>query len=102
MNFSIRNQKENILTIIRKIGYNPTPYSYAQEGEFNFVRNLERNNYPRFHIYVKESPDEDGAYLFSIHLDQKRSSYKGSSFHSGEYEGELIEKEIQRIRKELD
>ncbi|MCH7552279.1 hypothetical protein IIB49_02720, partial [Patescibacteria group bacterium] len=51
--------------------------------------------YPRFHIYAKEQ--EDTASL-NIHLDQKQPSYEGSSAHSGEYEGSLIEQEVERIQ----
>jgi len=56
--------------------------------------------YPRFHLFIKK--DEDGDFLFSLHLDQKKSSYKGSSAHSGEYEGELVEREKERIIKIIE
>ena len=97
MHFTVTNTKENITTLARKIGYYPTPYSFSMENEFNFIKSLSSTGYPRFHLYIKYSNEKNG-YIFNLHLDQKKSSYKGSSAHSGEYEGDLIEKEAERIK----
>jgi len=41
---------------------------------------------------------ENGQAVFNLHLDQKRPSYGGGTHaHSGEYEGEIIRGEIQRL-----
>ncbi len=102
MDFYIKVGKENILSLIRRAGYSPTPYSFAVENNFNFVRPLAgRRGYPRFHIYVKED-EEKMAYLFSLHLDQKKVSYSGHSAHSGEYDGEIVEREAERIKNILE
>ncbi len=98
MKFYINYNKENIGSLMRKIGYIPTSYSFSVENEYNFIKPLSNSNYPRFHIYVKKD-DEKNAYAFNLHLDSKKPSYKGSPAHSGEYEGDLIEKEINRIKK---
>lgn len=77
--------KDNIYNLMRKLGY-------RRQGKDSFVRPLDRSGYPRFHIYFKNN-------IINIHLDQKRPVYQGSTAHSGEYEGETISREAQRIRK---
>jgi hypothetical protein len=67
-------------------------------GKESFVRALGAGGYPRFHIYLKEEP---GRATISLHLDQKRPVYKGVAAHSGEYEGEVVEREIERLKAEI-
>lgn len=61
-----------------------------------FVRRVEISEYPRFHIYLKEEGD---GFILNLHLDQKWASYAGNRAHSGEHEGELIEKEAERVKE---
>ena len=51
-----------------------------------------------FHIYLEE---DDPDLILNLHLDQKRPSYEGATAHSGEYEGKIIEDEIERIKQIL-
>ena len=37
----------------------------------------------------------------NLHLDQKKPVYRGTVAHSGEYEGEIVAKEIARIKNIL-
>ena len=46
-------------------------------------------------MFIKQDRDK---LFFNLHLDQKKPSYSGSSAHSGEYDGEIIEKEVERIK----
>ncbi|MFH1392604.1 MAG: hypothetical protein ABIG90_02935 [bacterium] len=92
MQFIVPKSRENILTLIRQLGYRPLPSN--QDGEFNCVRSLSGLDYPRFHLHVKNNNN----LIFNLHLDQKKPSYAGSSAHSGEYDGELVEKEAERIK----
>ncbi len=78
---------------MRKCKYAPDGQD-PKTGELRFFRSLGGRRYPRFHIYAQEQ--EDTASL-NIHLDQKQQSYEGSSAHSGEYEGSIIEQEVERI-----
>lgn len=94
MKFSIQ-KNENISSLIRKLGYVP---GATANNEFSCLRYLSRGEYPRFHLYIKQEKDN---LSFNLHLDQKKPSYKGSSAHSGEYDGELVEKEKERILKVL-
>jgi hypothetical protein len=63
-----------------------------QHGTESYVRRLGGGFYPRFHVYIKNG-------IISLHLDQKQASYKGSHAHSGEYDGETVQREIMRIQE---
>ena len=97
MKFVINRSKENIRNLARKLGYRPIT---SVEEEFNCVRLLMGAKYPRLHLFIKENKEKD-VLDFSLHLDQKKPSYSGSPAHSGEYEGAVVEKEAERIRKIL-
>jgi len=98
MRFVVKNPQDNVLNLARKLGYMPR----GIEGqELVFVRLLLGREYPRFHLYIKEDKEKNNL-LFSLHLDQKKPSYSGSAAHSGEYKGELVEREAERIRKVIE
>ncbi len=96
MVINIPKQGENLLGVIRKIGYSQDRYNHPSQQSFS--RSLQGTPYPRFHIYIEDTPD---AWIFKLHLDQKKPSYKGSSAHAGEYGGEVVEKEALRIKELL-
>ena len=89
--------KDNIGSMARKIGYSYRGKDEKTE-EIELVRAIEGGGYPRFHIFIKTYENE---IIFNLHLDQKKPSYKGTSAHSGEYDGEVVEKEAERIKKIL-
>ena len=113
MEFVIKNISKSINDLIRIIGYRPTYFqpdisrrSQSECCEISIVRQMGRNDYPRFHLYIKENnrPIDRSmglSFIFNLHLDQKKPSYKGSRAHSGEYDGELVEGEAKRIRQLL-
>lgn len=98
MKFTLKNiSSENPINLMRKIGY----FLLTQESsELSFIRPMDRNGYPRFHIYMTFYKDTDEI-VFNLHLDQKRPVYQGVSAHAGEYNGDTIEREAQRIQKIL-
>jgi hypothetical protein len=98
MQFQIKNSKETAITLARQIGYRPLGVS--ADNEYNLVKPLAGANYPRFHIYLRK--EEGGVFHFNLHLDQKQPSYQGSSAHSGEYEGEVVEQEAERIKRIIE
>lgn len=111
MQFQIKNINKSINDIMRQIGYQPA--YFQNEREFSIVRQLGRNDYPRLHLYIKEinnpsSPVGSSGQMkgkniiFSLHLDQKKPSYQGSTGHSGEYGGDLVEGEARRIQNVLN
>lgn len=72
---------------------------YDRRGDkYSYVKRLSRDFYPRLHLYVKQYPDN---YVFDLHLDQKKASYEGHSAHSGEYEGEMVTKALETIKRAL-
>ncbi len=98
MKFSVENKtRENSPTLLRRIGYRFLGID-QKTGQMSFTRPLEQNPYPRFHLYSKEQEKTDKLY-FTLHLDQKKPSYKGVPAHSAEYEGEFLEKEKERIKE---
>lgn len=94
MTFKLNNFNYNIINLAREIGYHPL--KYTEEGELNCVRPLAGQDYPRFHIYLKESKE---ILTFSIHLDQKKPSYEGTAAHGGDYESETVKDEVRRIKE---
>lgn len=91
MTFRINNFGYNVLQLARQMGYRPL--GRTPSGELNCVRPL-GGDYPRFHIYLKE---DDKVIVMNIHLDQKKPSYEGTHAHGGDYDGETVQGEIDRI-----
>lgn len=71
----------------------------AHASEVSYVHRLGTGEYPRFHVYIDPLPD---GFRVNLHLDQKQASYEGSSAHSGEYNGALVEAEAERIRQVIE
>lgn len=67
-------------------------------GKISFAKRIHRDFYPRFHVYIKEDRE---TVIFDLHLDQKRPIYEGVTAHSGEYDGEVVEREAARIKAEI-
>ena len=65
-------------------------------GEINFVNPIRGGDFPRFHIFLTV---KNNTLIFNLHLDQKKPIYKGTTAHSGEYDGEVVEKEAERIKE---
>ena len=47
-----------------------------------------------------DKKDKEGRDLIVIemHLDQKKASYVGTKMHSAEYDGEVVEAEIENLK----
>lgn len=90
----------NIYNLMRRAGYHPAPRGEARPlgrpQEQAFVRRLGASDYPRFHIYLEVARE---TLKLNLHLDQKKPIYRGTTAHSGEYEGKLVEKEADRIKQ---
>lgn len=93
---SVKNNN-NVREFLRTAGYHPETNSNT--GEISYIRAADSRPFPRFHIYTKEIND---GYEINLHLDQKMPSYEGVSAHAGEYEGEIVEKEIKRMQMLLN
>jgi len=77
---------------IRRCGYGKL--RDRRTGQESYVRRLHRDLYPRFHVYLEERAEQ---IYFNLHLDQRAAMYEGVTAHSGEYDGEVVEKEATRI-----
>lgn len=97
MDFVIKNIEVNIAETARSLGY--LIIDTKENGEYNLVRKLTIENYPRFHIYLKQAGDR---LIFNLHLDQKQPSYQGTHAHGGEYDGPTVEAEAERIKNILE
>jgi hypothetical protein len=70
-------------------------YGLARTRVPSYQRRLSAHVFPRFHAYIDVT---DTGFRINLHLDQKAACYTGTSAHSGEYDGELIAREADRIR----
>ena len=98
MDFVIKNLQKSIVAVARETGY--VIIDTKPNGEYNLVRRLDRDNYPRFHVYLKQQGID---FIFNLHLDQRKPIYKGVGVHAhnGEYFGPVIETEADRIKSLL-
>lgn len=94
MKLIFSNVKETALFLMRRVGYG-FERKDAKTGEEVFSRRLGAHEYPKFHVYSHKEGDN---LIVNLHLDQKKPVYAGVSAHSGEYNGEVVEEEAERIR----
>jgi len=94
MKLIFQNVKYDTIFLMRKAGYGYERRD-PQTGEDAFSRRLGAYQYPKFHVYAHK---EGSALIVNLHLDQKKPTYAGASAHSGEYGGEIVEQEAERIK----
>lgn len=92
--FLSKEEFPNLEQLIRRCGY--IPLYDKMKNRFSFVRRLSPDFYPRFHLYLDSINDQ---WILNLHLDQKKPIYQKITAHSGEYEGPLVEEELNRIKK---
>ncbi len=80
-------------TAINRCGY--ATFRDPNTGETSYVRRLGAYFYPRYHLYLQRV--EGATAVCSLHLDMKKPTYLKGRAHSGEYDGELITREIARM-----
>ena len=81
--------------LLRRLGYGEI---IGKGQQISYARRLSGDHYPRYHAYVE---DRDGGIQINLHIDQKKASYAGSTAHSGEYEGPLVEQEMERMQHSI-
>jgi hypothetical protein len=67
---------------------------YHAERNGSYAKRVGGGVFPRYHVYAEVQGDQ---IRVSVHLDAKAPTYEGTSAHAGEYDGPLIEAEMQRI-----
>ncbi len=79
--------------LMRRLGY---AEQRTRAGQISYVKRAGGGaRFPRYHAYVE---DLNGGIQINLHVDQKEASYKGSSAHSGDYEGLVVEREIMEMK----
>lgn len=91
-----RTQVPDPEKFIRRCGYGQHK---TRTGEVSYVKRVHGDWYPRFHVYILEEKDK---VIFNLHLDQRAPVYAGATAHAGEYDGEVVEREAERIKKLLE
>ncbi len=97
MKIIIQNLKDNSRTLIRHAGYGE--HYDNRTREVSYHRRLGQTVFPNFHVYLK---DMANGVEVSLHLDQKQPSYGAGHMHSGDYDGPLIERELERIKTSFE
>lgn len=87
----------DLRNFLRQSGYNF--FINYQTNRGSFARRLTSDGYPRFHIYIEK--DLEGRNYLNLHLDQKRPSYQGANAHNADYDGEVVARENDRLKKKL-
>ncbi len=96
MRLAIQKLNINQQNFLRQCGYVEISNPH-KNNEISYARSLDPGRfYPRFHIYIESNPKQ---IMLNLHLDAKKPSYEGSSAHSGEYDGAVVENESQRIQR---
>lgn len=94
MKFKIKNSLvDNYKVFLRRAGY--ALIFDRRRGVESFVKRLGNGHYPRLHLYVNEV---EANLIFNLHLDQKKASYEGYHMHNAEYDNEIVEEEINRLK----
>ncbi len=94
MKLTVRGKlPDNPRNIMRRLGFGE--HFDPNTKQISYSRRLSSGRFPRYHAYIEEI---DGGMKINLHIDQKKASYTGQSAHSGEYEGPLVEQEIERIK----
>jgi len=98
MKFTLSSRGRSVAQLIRSWGYSPAEHRSKQP---NFVRRLRPGQlWPRYHLYVFS---QDDGFACDLHLDQKPETrhYNPRHAHNGEYDGALIEQEVNRLKEML-
>lgn len=69
---------------------------YHAERNGSYAARVGGGQFPRFHAYLEVQGQD---VLVNLHLDAKAPTYQGTSAHAGEYDGEVVEREIARIQQ---
>ena len=96
MKFILKKPKDSIYNAMRQIGYR-FQNENKEKQEMSFIKPVGLRDFPRFHIYLKINEKSDDI-IFNLHLDQKGPVYKAAPAHSADYEGDIVEKEAERIK----
>lgn len=81
---------------MRRLGYGE---HRGGDGQYSYARRVSGAMFPRYHVYVEQ---KENGMTVSLHVDQKAPSYEGTHAHAGEYEGQLVEREMKWIASQIE
>lgn len=84
---------DNARNLMRRLGYGE---HIGHGGQISFEKRLSGLAFPRFHAYVE---DKNSGIQINLHLDQKPSNLGSGAMHGGEYEGPMIQNEMDRLTR---
>jgi hypothetical protein len=96
MKINIPNVNLHPRQLLRRCGY---AEQITRHGKISYIRRIAQAEFPRFHVYVQIGDNE---IQVNLHLDQKAPTYGRGTAHSGEYDGEVVAKEGERISSSLN
>ena len=82
--------------ILRRFGYGELR---KWDGTISYAKRVSAGNFPRYHAYIEDKAE---GLQINLHVDQKEASHEGSHAHSGEYDGPLVEAEMQYFAKAIE
>lgn len=82
------------LRFMRRAGYGIIT-DRQRGGVKSYVKRIHGDLYPRYHAYVEEHGEQ---WQVNLHLDQRATVYEGVTAHAGEYDGEVVEREAERLK----
>jgi hypothetical protein len=85
--------RNTVYNLMRDVGYH-FQYEDKKTKELSFAR--PRSGFPRFHLFIKTSGND---LSLSLHLDQKKPVYEGTTAHSGDYDEPVVQQEMTRIKQ---
>lgn len=100
MNFIFQNTTgEKIDVALREARYHFTEKD-TKTGQLGFIRALGQNPYPRFHLYLTTplATSSERDIKATLHLDQIKPRFEGTTAHNADYDSELVKNEAQRIK----
>lgn len=96
MRFTIRRPKwQNIVTLMRRVGY--IPWRNSRTGEKTFIRKLGTSFYPRFHLQAYF--DKERNLVCDLHLDWRRPMHRPAIKSYESEESGVVKDEAERIKK---
>ncbi len=98
MKFTVNAPQGSPEQLMRSWGYSPNDNRSAQP---NYVRRLRPGQlWPRYHLYISL---QGTTMVCDLHVDQKPDTrhYNPTHAHNGEYDGPLVEQEVNRLQQSI-
>ncbi|MFH0873561.1 MAG: hypothetical protein V1846_01825 [Candidatus Komeilibacteria bacterium] len=98
MKFVLTSTGRSVEQVLRSWGYSP---NNSRSDQPNYVRRVRPGqSWPRYHLYLNE---QAGNLCCELHVDQKAETrhYNPIHAHNGEYDGPLVEQEVNRLKQSL-